>query len=262
MSTGSTEHGTLVVVGLGMQPGRHIGERALSEIRRADIVFAIAGELFLEWLRGMHSDVRDLRMHYAEDRDRRDTYRRMQDELVEATLEGGRIVAALYGHPGVFAEVGHAAIAETRTRGARAWMEPGVSAEACLYADLGLDPGDSGVQSFEATQFLVQRRELDAASLVLLWQVALAGNVDCTGFTPDPQRLEVLVDKLSRWYRRDTQVILYEAASLSLQDFRADRIRLDELPTATLSTATTLVIPPACSPPPDDETRTRLASIR
>ncbi|MGK7295041.1 MAG: SAM-dependent methyltransferase [Candidatus Wenzhouxiangella sp. M2_3B_020] len=262
MSTGSTEPGTLAVVGLGMQPGRHIGERALSEIRRADVVFAIAGELFLEWLRGMHPDVRDLRTHYADDRDRRDTYRRMQDELLEATLAGRRVVAALYGHPGVFADVGHAAIAEARARGAHAWMEPGVSAEACLYADLGLDPGASGVQSFEATQFLVQQRDLDAASLVLLWQVALAGNVDCTGFVPDHRRLEVLVDKLSRWYPRDSRVLLYEAASLSVQDFRADPIRLDALPTATLSTATTLVIPPARSPDHDHETRTRLASIR
>ena len=183
-------------------------------------------------------------------------------ELVDSTLAGRRVVAALYGHPGVFAQVGHAAIAEVRAKGATAWMEPGVSAEACLYADLGLDPGDSGVQSFEATQFLVQRRNLDTASLVLLWQVALAGNVDCTGFAPDRRRLAVLVEKLLRWYPGNTEVILYEAASLPVQDFRADPIRLDELPDAALTTATTLIIPPATNASPDRETRDRLASIR
>src|SRR5690606_41924587 len=46
-------------------------------------------------------------------------------------------------------------------------MEPGISAEACLYADLGIDPGRHGVQSMEATHFLVYDRVPDTSGLVL-----------------------------------------------------------------------------------------------
>ena len=32
---------------------------------------------------------------------------------------------------------------------------PGISAEYCLVADLGIDPGATGMQSMEATQFMI-----------------------------------------------------------------------------------------------------------
>jgi len=97
----------------------------------------------------------------------------------------------------VFAQVGRKAMAQDHAEGFDTRMEPGISAEACLYADLALDPGEHGVQSFEATQFLIQRRMIDPAGLLLLWQISQAGNVACTGFEARRERFEVLVDKLS-----------------------------------------------------------------
>jgi hypothetical protein len=37
-------------------------------------------------------------------------------------------------------------------------MLPGISAEDCLFADLGIDPGIYGCQSYEATDFLANGR--------------------------------------------------------------------------------------------------------
>ena len=56
--------------------------------------------------------------------------------------------------PGVFARVPHKAIAQARAEGFEAHMEAGVSAEDCLYADLGIDPGEVGCQQYEASQFM------------------------------------------------------------------------------------------------------------
>jgi hypothetical protein len=140
-------------------------------------------------------------------------------------------------------------------------MEPGISAEACLYADLGLDPGERGVQSIEATRFLAYEHPLDTAALVLLWQVALAGNLDCVGFEVDRDRLAVLVDKLSCWYETDTPVILYEAAQLPIEGFRADRLALADLPEATYKEYTTLVIPPAAEAERDEAWIARLRAL-
>jgi hypothetical protein len=238
-----------------------VGERAASEIRSADVVFCIAGNLFVDWLRALHHDVRDLRTHYRSDLDRRDSYAAMQEAVVAEVCRNRRVVAALYGHGGVFAQLGHAAIASARTEGHRAWMEPGISADACLYADLGLDPGETGVQQFEATQFLIQQRSVDLSAVLVLWQVALAGNIECIGFEPDPGRLALLVEKLTAWYRPEVEVVLYEAATLPIAKFRAEPIRLFELPRARLSTATTLVIPPVAGAPPDIRFREQLESF-
>lgn len=237
--------GQLIVVGTGLQPSRHVSQRVLSEIRRADVVFVLANPFAIEWLRSLHPDVRNLSRFYADDRDRRESYHDMEQALLAQVRTGSSVCAVFYGHPGVFAQVPHNAIRQARSEGYPASMEPGISAEACLYADLGLDPGHRGLQSFEATQFLVYRHTVDTTCLVLLWQVALAGNLDCIGFEPRTGRLQVLVDKLTHWYAPTTEVILYEAPTLPIADFRAERLTLADLPFAHYEEYTTLVIPPA-----------------
>lgn len=237
--------GQLIVIGCGIQLGRHISERGVSEIDRADTVLVLADPFAFDWIAERRPNAINLTEDYDDRIDRRVTYRRMVERIVTPVLAGRRVCAVFYGHPGVFAQVPHAAIEQVRSAGLPTRMEPGISAEACLYADLGLDPGERGVQSIEATRFLAYRHDLDPTALVLLWQVALAGNLACVGFEPDPKRLQLLVDKLSGWYALDTPVILYEAAQLPIEDFRAERMALADLPAARYKEYTTLVLPPA-----------------
>ena len=224
-----TRRNRLIVVGSGLQPARHASARTVSEISRADVVFSLADGFALDWLRGLNADCRDLTPCYAEDRDRRESYAEMQNLILEQIRAGLDVCVVLYGHPGIFAQVGRKAMALARAEGIETRMEPGISAEACLYADLDLDPGEHGVQSFEATQFLVQQRQIDPASLLLLWQISQAGNLDCIGFEARRERVVVLVDKLLNWYPPTTGTILYEAATLPIQEFRAERVALSSL---------------------------------
>lgn len=253
--------GSLVLVGCGLQPSRHASQRTISEISRAGIVFALADPFAIDWLRQLNGNVRNLGEHYADDRDRRESYRDMQRDIVEAVRAGERVCVAFYGHPGVFAQVGRKALAEVRADGFETAMEPGISAEACLYADLDLDPGEHGVQSIEATQLLIEQRVIDPSALLLLWQIMHTGNLACTGFDAHPEWLELLVEKLARWYPAETGVILYEAATLPIQDFRAERLALGELPQARLTEVTTLVIPPVATPAADAVVLARLRAI-
>lgn len=250
--------GRLVVVGSGIDFGRHVSERSLSEIRRADAVFALVDPFTLKWLTSQRSGIHDLCQYYDDHKDRRQSYREMETAILTAVRAGQRVCAVFYGHPGIFAQVPHNVIRNARNEGFAACMEAGVSAEACLYADLGLNPGRRGVYSCEATQFLINQRPLDPSALVLLWQVALTGNLDCIGFEPDPRKLQLLVDKLMRWYEAGTEIILYQAARLPIEEFRADHLRLSDLPTAELSEYTTLVIPPTIAMQPDEAVVERL----
>lgn len=249
------------MVGCGIQLGRHITERTMSEIERAETVLVLADPFAFDRITRRHPGAVNLGEDYDDHTDRRESYRRMTERIVAPVLAGRRVCAVFYGHPGVFAQVPHSAIEQVRAAGLPARMEPGISAEACLYADLGLDPGERGVQSIEATRLLAYRHSLDPAALVLLWQVALAGNLACVGFEPDPKRLQLLVDKLSGWYRPDTPVILYEAARLPIEDFRAERMILTDLPSANYREHTTLVIPPASEAERDEEWIARLSAL-
>ncbi|MBY6205854.1 SAM-dependent methyltransferase [Halomonas denitrificans] len=255
--------GELVVVGCGIQLGRHISRRAESEIRVADRVFALADAFAMDWLTSIRPDCIGLGRHYREgsrNNDRRDAYRAMERELVDAVRDGARVCAVFYGHPGVFADVPHGAIRAVRALGLPARMEPGVSAEACLYADLGLDPGRSGVQSWEATQFLVRDCRPDPSSLLILWQAALVGDLSLTRFHAEPAALALLVEKLTRWYEPDTEAVLYEAAQLPIEGFRAERMPLSGLPRARFKEYTTLVVPPAQDAPADRDWLARLGA--
>jgi hypothetical protein len=161
-----------------------------------------------------------------------------------AEVDAGRHVCAVfYGHPGVFADVPHAVLGKARAKGIPARMEPGISAEACLYADLGIDPGKRGVQSMEATHFMLYDRQPDTAGLVLLWQVALSGDLSCSRMHAERDGLQALVDKLLRWYPVDHEVILYEAAQLPIGSPRIERLALCDLPAAHYEEYTTLVMP-------------------
>lgn len=249
------------MVGCGLQPPRHASQRTISEIHRADVVFVLADPFAIDWIRSLNDNVRNLGEHYGDHRDRRDSYRDMEQAILHEVRAGSLVCAVFYGHPAVFAQVPHNALRQAHEEGFGTRMEPGISAEACLYADLGMDPGHRGVQSIEATRFLAFDHTLDSGSLVLLWQVALAGSLDCTGFTARPDRLQLLVDKLSSWYDLDTPVILYEAAQLPIQEFRAERLTLADLPAASYSEYTTLVIPPAREAERDEHWIERLEAL-
>lgn len=239
---------SLVVVGCGIDFGRHVSERCLSEIREAQVVFCLADPFALGMVRGMRPDAINLGQHYAPGKDRRETYREIDAAIMAQLRAGKRVCAVFYGHPGVFADVPHAVVRKARAEGIPARMEPGVSAEACLYADLGIDPGRHGVQSMEATHFMVYDRRPDTDGLVLLWQVALAGDLSCTRLHAERDGVQSLVEKLLRWYPPDHEVILYEAARLPIEAFRAERLALRDLATAHYEEYTTLVIPPLGEP--------------
>ena len=113
---------------------------------------------------------------------------------------GKRVCGAFYGHPGVFAGVPHEAIEQARREGYDAHMEPGVSAEDCLYADLGIDPGRYGCQHFEASQLMLYRRRIDPSAYLVLWQVGVAGDRSLMRFATGAEYRQVLVDVLTRDY--------------------------------------------------------------
>jgi hypothetical protein len=254
--------GSLVCVGVGMTLGSHLGPLARSYIEQADVVFAGVSDGIVElWLGRMHADVRSLQTYYREGKSRMQTYRQMVEAILTEVRAGKKVCGVFYGHPGVFAWAPHKSIAVARSEGYAAHMEPGISAEDCLYADLGIDPGTYGCQHYEASQLLFYQRRIDPTAYLVLWQVGLVGDQSLARFSTGPAYKQVLVDVLVRDYPLDHEVIIYRTPTLPIQQARIERVALGDLPQATIEIADTVVIPPSRPLQVDSEIRARLKAL-
>ena len=254
--------GSLVCVGVGMTLGSHITPLARSYIEKADVVFTALSDGVIElWLAKMNADVRSLQHLYREGKARTETYRQMVETLLTEVRAGKQVCGAFYGHPGVFAWPPHKAIETARAEGYSAHMEPGVSAEDCLYADLGFDPGRVGCQHYEASQFMFYRRHIDPSAYLILWQIGVAGDQSFARFSTGAQYRRLLVELLVKDYDLSHEVIVYRAATLPIHQPRMDRMPLGSLPDADIDMHATLVIPPCRPLEPNSEVRERLSAL-
>lgn len=242
--------------------GGHLLPRSRALIEAADVVFAVVSDPLVElWLKELNPHFRSLQPLYAVGKSRRETYRQMVETILVEVRAGNRVCGVFYGHPGVFAGVPHKAIAMARAEGFVATMEPGISAEDCLYADLGIDPGEVGCQHYEASQFMFYHRRTDPSAYLVLWQVGVAGDRELKRISTPAAYRQLLVELLLRDYPEDHGVIAYEAATLPIVAPRMESLSLSALVGAELRTETTLVIPPARPMQANEEILVRLAQI-
>ena len=172
------------------------------------------------------------------------------EEILAAVREGKRVCAVFYGHPGVYVQPSHDAVRRAREESFEARMLPAVSAEDCLVADLGVDPGECGWQSWEATGFLLHGFRPDPTAGLVLWQVDGIGKLDWS-LEADPRGLVVLADVLAELYPPEHELVFYRASIYPIAAAEITRVRLDELATLPSAPAGTLYVPPLTARPVD-----------
>ena len=234
----------LVVVGMGISVWDHATPQARRAIEDADQVLYLTHDPLTErWVRKFNPAAQSLGELYDQHEQRDAVYAAMVDRILDAVRGGDSVCVSFYGHPGVYADAGHRAIERARAEGYTAVMYPGISAADCLYADLGLDPGWEGCQSYEATAFLDRRRRFDTATSLILWQIGAVGEATTSPQSP-PRRLGELADLLILHYGSQHEVVIYEAADTPLFPGRIERVALEALAEADLTLTSTLYVPP------------------
>lgn len=207
--------GSLVVIGTGI---RTVGQMTLESIawmKQADKVLYVVGDPIAEaTIKTLNPDAESLSGFYGVGKPRIDTYNEMIDYILSCVRSGLLTCLACYGHPGVFVYPSHQSIARARAEGYSARMLPGISSEDCLFADLGVDPGILGCQSYEATDFLANGRVIDNSSSVILWQIGVIGDSTFKLGGYDTSAMPLLIEKLLYYYPPDHPIYLYEAAVL------------------------------------------------
>jgi hypothetical protein len=242
--------GSFIAVGIGIGGVAQTTIEAVERIRAADKVFHCVVDPAVElWLREANPSSESLTPLYVEGRDRRETYDDMVTAFVGAVRAGHATCAAFYGHPGVFVEATHRAIRRLRREGYPARMLPAVSSDGCLYADLLVNPGDNGMQSYEASSFLYKQPAFNPGAGLLLWQIGVLGQTDWTTKPRrHPERLAEMAKYLGQWYPADHRIALYFSSTFPTEPPSIRRLPLRELPRRRVYPMELLYVPPRARP--------------
>jgi uncharacterized protein YabN with tetrapyrrole methylase and pyrophosphatase domain len=234
--------GSLVVVGTGIGAGQLTAESRAAIAAADEVLYLIGDPVAVHAVRDLNGRSRSLEGCYEEGAPRRVAYERMVGEMLAGVRAGRRVCAAFYGHPGVFVLPSHEAVRRARAEGFEARMLPAVSAEDCLFADLGVDPANDGCQSYEASDFLRRRPVVEPTAALVLWQVGVVGERthSHSGSAPEIAALAALLVEL---YPEGHEAVVYQAAPWPGVQPLVRRLRLADLDGEAVTPLSTLYVP-------------------
>lgn len=250
--------GSLTIVGAGIRPGFHTTREAIARIKDADKVLYLLAEVTpVRWLEELNPSAESLEHAYRPGRRYAEVYEEIVSTIVDHVRRDLDVCVVFYGHPGVFDRTSFDAVARVRAEGFEARILPGITAEDCLYVDLELDPGRTGCQSYDATDFLVRRRRPDVTVPLILWQVGIVGGSRTTG---EVRRsgLQVLAERLEELYGPGHEAIVYEATPFPVGRPMIERCAVRQLADAGVTGLSTLYVPPKGVTPRDADMMARL----
>jgi uncharacterized protein YabN with tetrapyrrole methylase and pyrophosphatase domain len=222
---------------------------AIAWMREADALLYVVGDPVAEQVMTSINPKRAESMagYYKEGQQRIHAYNAMVDHVLRTVRSGALTVAAFYGHPGVFAYPSHESIRRARQEGFTARMLPGISAEDCLFADLGVDPAVGGCQSYEASDFMMNAPVIDTSSQLVLWQIGTVGDWTYKRYKYDTAAMPLLVQRLAQFYPLSHPVTVYEAPMFPNVEPMMSQVPLYALGQFPITAAMTLYVPP-CRP--------------
>ena len=239
--------GSLIVVGTGIRTVGQLTLESIAWIKQADKVLYVVGDPIAEAM--IHElnpkGAESLSVFYGVGKQRIETYEQMIERILECVRGGMMTCVASYGHPGVFVYPTHEAIRRARAEGYSAKMLPGISAEDCLFADLNVDPGILGCQSYEATDFLANGRVIDNSSALILWQIGVVGDATFKTNGYDTSAMPLLIQRLLQYYPPTHPIYLYEAAVLPGCEAIIIPTTITGLTGVPMSAGFTAYVPPA-----------------
>jgi len=253
-ASGPTARGSLVVVGTGIKTTGQLTIEALAWMRKAEaLVYVVGDPVAQAVISEINPAAEDLSVYYEEGRQRIHAYEAMIQHILRLVRSGKLTVGAFYGHPGVFAYPSHESIRRLRAEGFAARMLPGISAEDCMFADLGVDPAVGGMQTYEATDFLINGPLIDNSTQLVIWQIGTLGDLTYRRHKYDTSAMPLLVERLARFFPLDHLLTVYEAPMFPGVEPMIARIPLHALSAFPITAAMTLYIPPARLRSPDPE---------
>jgi uncharacterized protein YabN with tetrapyrrole methylase and pyrophosphatase domain len=241
------------VAGTGMVGYRQVTPEVDAALRDATTIFVVhPQDLVVEHFRsGYGADVVDLASEYEEGEVRSDAYRNMAERVLDAAEADAPVALAVYGHPTVFVSPASLIRERAPDRELAVEMLPGISSMDCIYTDFGIDPGETGIQMFEATDLLLREFDLNPEVPAMIWQVGSVETVLHSTTDSAPGRFTRLREHLQQYYPDDHEVSLLRAATYPITEPERLSFSLSEFESMhdLVDPAHTLFVPRVREPP-------------
>ena len=126
-----------------------------------------------------------------------------------------------------------------------------------MFADLGIDPAVGGMQTYEATDFLINGPIIDNSTQLVIWQIGTLGDLTYRRNQYDTSAMPILVQRLAAYFPMTHLITVYEAPMFPWVEPMIARIPLYSLVQFPITAAMTLYVPPARIRTPDPELASR-----
>ncbi|HET6266459.1 MAG TPA: SAM-dependent methyltransferase [Acidobacteriota bacterium] len=210
--------GSLKLVGTGVRFVRQVTQETRECLERSDRVLHLVDSSTAEWIHSLNPNSESLHS-FLENEDREQGYDRMSEHILSFVRKGQRVCAAFYGHPSFFSPCSSRTISKAHKEGFAARMVPGISPQDCLFVDLGLDPGKSGIQSYDANMFLARKIQIDTSVPLILWQMDILKH----------EQWMALQSLLAGLYPANHILVLYEPPLSPIADARIGAVQISDL---------------------------------
>jgi len=258
----SSDRAALSVVGTGYRVAGQVTPETQSVLESADrLHYLVTDPATSAWLASVNPRAESLHDCYRIGESGAAAVCRMVERILAPLRDGLEVCAAFSGHPAIGVPVSHESVRRARTEGFPARLLPAISFEDCLFADLGVDPGDNGRFLFDAGDFVRRAPKIDTSSTLLLIQAGAVGVTDYRdGDEPDRAGLARLSEVLCRLYSADHEVVVYEISDFPMFDPAVEHVRVSNLSQAPITIRSTLYVPPLAYAEKDPLVAERLAA--
>lgn len=253
----------LIIAGLGIKFLSHLTRETEEIIKSSDKVFYLANDDFYpEWIQSCNSNAESLYSIYFSQSKRIDSYDLIKEKILNELNRYNNVAFIIYGNPTFLVQSTAMLVDAARAIGHRAYVLPAISSLDCLLADLCINPGDHGMQIFEATGLLAYKKIIDPTSHIIIFQPSAIGQ---SGHERNPEKiikgLKLLYDYLSKYYSPDKEIIFYEASQYPGGTSNIKKETIYNIIYIAISSKTTIYIPPAKTDELDLEMVARLKNI-
>jgi len=202
----------LALVGTGIKTVSHLTEEAKGYICNCDKVLYLVNEPLLEiYIKKLAKLSETLETVYFKSELREKVYNNIAKKIHKELEKFDSICVVIYGHPCFFSTPGLLALSYLENS-IKTVVCPAISAQDCLYADLRFDPASGGMQTFDATEYLLYDKLIDTSSHIVIYQISMVGNLCLPTSKVNMEAIIFIKKKLLNIYGKGKKAFIYESA--------------------------------------------------
>ncbi len=236
----------LVIAGAGIKFISQMTIEVMEHICKAKkLLFLVNDPALEEWILKKNPHAESLEKIYFNCVDRSDAYIKLKDKILFELESNELLCVVFYGHPLIYCEPGLQAALEAERLGYTVSILPGISTFDCIFSDLKINLSDTGLMSYEATQFINYKIMPSIFDHIVLWQVSVIENLkivkEKVNNNPGLTKLKL---HLLNFYNFDHLCTIYVASQYPFLPANIQTVILDQLDTILMPKLATIYIPP------------------